>query len=207
MGMNFTKYVLFAAGLSLSAATFAQTATVYLNKEKQVIRGFGGMTHQTWTGYDLSDDCLKKAFGNGDGQLGFSILRIWIDENSNAWQKEVSTAKKVINQYGGIVFATPWNPPASMCETVSRNGRSEKRCKPGSYADYAAHLNKFNDFMKTNGVNLYGISYANEPDYGHDWTWWSTDEIYNFTKNHAGSLRRNGTKVISHESFAYSKSI
>lgn len=205
MNTNLFRSVAVAAGLCFTASAFTQTATVYLNKEKQLIRGFGGMTHQTWTGYDLSDDCLDKAFGNGDGQLGFSILRIWIDSDSNAWYKEVKTAKKVIDKYGGIVFATPWNPPTSIAETVNRNGRNEKRVKTDKYAEYAAHINKFNDYMKSQGAPLYALSYANEPDYGYDWTWWSADEIYNFTKYNAGSLRRNGVKVISHESFAYNK--
>lgn len=203
---NFLHTSLFLAGVVTSASAFAQTATVTLSKEHQIIRGIGACNHPTWTGYDLSDDCLAKAFGTGEGQLGFSILRIWIDSNSNNWYKEVSTSKKVINNYGGIVFATPWNPPTELAETVTRNNRSEKRVIPSKYAEYAAHLNKFNDYMTAQGAPLYAISYANEPDYGYDWTWWSADEVYNFAKNNAGSLRRNGAKVITHESFAYNKS-
>ena len=198
-----------AGALSLVLGTVAganaQNVTVTLGTTHQTIRGFGGMTHRVWTGYDLNASDRNLAFGNGNGQLGFTVLRIWISDNESQWALELPTAKDVIAR-GGIVYATPWNPPASMAETVSRNGRSEKRVKPGSYADYAAHLNKFAKYMKDNGVPLYAISFANEPDWGFDWTWWSVDEVYNFTKNNAGALRANGTKVITAESFAYAKS-
>jgi len=193
------------ASLFVSASLLAQTATINLSDEKQYIRGFGGMNHPTWTGYDLTDAQRNLVFGNGDGQLGFSILRIWVDSNKNNWYKELATAKRV-QELDGIVFATPWNPPTDMVETVSRNNRSEKRLKYSSYAAYAQHLKDYNNYMKENGVNLYAMSFANEPDYGYDWTWYSADEVYNFTKNYASSLRINGTKVISAESFAYNKS-
>ena len=57
--------------------------------------------------------------------------------------------------------------------------------------------------MKNNGVNLYGISIANEPDYGHDWTWWTESEIVTFLKYYAGSIN---CRIIAPESFSYNKS-
>lgn len=196
---------LLALVVGTGGAACAQNVTVTLGTTHQTIRGFGGMTHRVWTGYDLNASDRNLAFGNGSGQLGFTVLRVWISDNESQWSLELPTAKDVIAR-GGIVYATPWNPPASMAETVSRNGRSEKRVKPGSYADYAAHLNKFAKYMKDNGVPLHSISFANEPDWGYDWTWWTVDEVYNFTKNNAGALRANGNKVMSAESFAYAKS-
>ncbi|HOI27432.1 MAG TPA: carbohydrate-binding protein [Paludibacteraceae bacterium] len=207
MNKTFTRMAaaLFAS-IVVSAPAFGQTATVYLNQEKQLIQGFGGMNHPAWQGYDLTSAQIQKLYGNGDGELGFSILRIWVDSNTSGWSRDVATPKAVQN-LGGIVFATPWNPPTDMVETVSRNGRSEKRLKYSSYAAYAEHLKNFNNYMKQQGVSLYAMSFANEPDYGFDWTWYSADEVYNFTKNYAGSLRINGTKVISAESFSYNKSM
>ncbi len=193
------------ACLLLAATASSQNLTVTLGTTHQTIRGFGGMNHRIWTGYDLNASDRNLAFGNGTGQLGFTVLRIWISDKESDWALELPTAKDVIAR-GGIVYATPWNPPATMTETVSRNNRSEKRLKPANYADYAAHLNKFAKYMKDNGVPLHAISFANEPDWGFDWTWWSVDEVYNFTKNNAGVLRANGNKVITAESFAYSKS-
>lgn len=181
----------------------AQVANIDLSDEKQTIRGFGGINHPVWID-DLTAEQCSTAFGNEDDQLGFSILRVWISDNEGQWAREVTTAKRAA-ELGAIVFATPWNPPASMTETVYRNGRNEKRLKYSSYQDYTDHLNAFNDYMYKNGVSLHGISFANEPDYGHDWTWYSVDEVYNYTKNYAGQLRKNGAKVITAESFAYSK--
>lgn len=95
----------------------ASNVTVNLTAEKQVIRGFGGMNHPAWIG-DLTPVQRETAFGNGKNQLGFSVLRIYIDPDKNNWQREVETAKNAI-EHGAIVFATPWNPPSEMLETFT----------------------------------------------------------------------------------------
>ncbi|WP_255946300.1 glycoside hydrolase family 30 beta sandwich domain-containing protein [Streptomyces odontomachi] len=183
-----------------SGAPSAAAATVVVDPSavRQTIRGFGGMNHPVWIS-DLTAAQRDTAFGNGTGQLGFSILRIHIDEDQSNWSKEVATAQRAA-ALGAIVFASPWNPPSSMTETVS--GR--KRLKYSSYAAYAQHLNDFTTYMKNNGVNLYAVSVQNEPDYANDWTSWTSTEIVNFLKNNAGSIN---TKVIAPESFQYVKSM
>lgn len=174
---------------------------VNLSKEKQVIRGFGGMTYPEWIG-DLTPSQRDTAFGNGPNQLGFTILRIHIDENKDNWSKELATAKSAI-QHGAIVFASPWNPPSSMTETFDRNGdKTAKRLKHDKYGAYAKYLNDFVTYMKKNGVNLYAISIQNEPDYAHGWTWWTPAEMLDFMKNYAGSIH---CRVIAPESFSYKK--
>ncbi|SFY04484.1 glucuronoarabinoxylan endo-1,4-beta-xylanase, partial [Cytophaga hutchinsonii ATCC 33406] len=183
---------------------WAQTSTVNLTSEKQYIRGFGGINHPEWAG-DMTAVQRTTAFGNGAGEMGLTVLRIFVNDDKTQWNKALATALRA-QQLGATIFATPWNPPASMCETITRNNRQEKRLKPGSYSAYAQHLIDFNNYMKNNGVNLYAMSFANEPDWGFDWTWYSADEVYNFTKNIAGTLRVNGIKVITAESFSYNKS-
>ncbi len=181
----------------------ASDVTVNLTAEKQVIRGFGGINHPAWIG-DLTAAQRQTAFGNGNNQLGFSVLRIFVDENSNNWYKELDTAKSAIAQ-GAIVFASPWNPPSDMTETFNRNGdTSAKRLRYDKYAAYAQHLNNFVTYMKNNGVDLYAISVQNEPDYAHDWTWWTPQEMLNFMKNNAGSIN---CRVIAPESFQYLKNM
>ena len=180
----------------------ASDAVINLNTTHQEIMGFGGMNHPTWAG-DLTSAQRDTAFKNGSNQLGFQVLRIWIDSNRNNWYKELATAKAAIAA-GAIVFATPWNPPSYMCETFYKNGDSNAiRLKHDKYAAYASHLNDFVTYMKNNGVNLYGISIANEPDYGHDWTWWTESEIVTFLKYYAGSIN---CRIIAPESFSYNKS-
>jgi glucuronoarabinoxylan endo-1,4-beta-xylanase len=179
-------------------ASAAGTVTVNLAATKQTIRGFGGMNHTTWIG-DLTDAQRTTAFGNGAGQIGMSILRIHVDESSSNWSKEIATAQKAIS-LGAIVFASPWNPPSSMTETV--NGK--KRLAYSQYTAYANHLNSFTSYMQQNGASLYAISVQNEPDYATDWTGWTPTEMLNFMKNNAGSLQ---TRVIAPESFQYIKSM
>lgn len=316
----------------------ANDVVVNTSSTKQTIRGFGGMTHSGWIG-DLTAAERETAFGNGADQLGFSVLRIPIDENKNNWQREVATAKKAI-EHGAIVFASPWNPPSDMTEIFTLNMSSgggstyeaestttlsggasvdtaftgytgtgyvsfqnpsgsaaqfntiligstgtknikiryslpsgtsnvdvyvngslalssvpfeatgsgstwkeksiqvpmvngtstlkfvttgtggpnldninvtafvqdtqAKRLKYDKYEAYAQYLNEFDTFMKNNGVNLYAISVQNEPDYAHDWTWWSPEEMLRFMKENAGSINN---RVIAPESFSYVKTM
>jgi len=326
---------LFFRPATASEVLAANNVMVNLSAENQEIRGFGGMNHSVWIG-DLTPSQRETAFGNGENQLGLSILRIPIDENRNNWQREVETAKKAI-EHGAIVFASPWNPPSEMVETftmgmssgtgstyqaetgtltnsnvdsansgytgtgyveyqaesdaaiqfnnviigstgtknikirysletgtryldvyvngtkalsdvafeatgswdswhelsvqvpmsvgnnntikfvttgtggpnidnINATGYIEvpnaKRLKHDMYDDYAQYLNEFDSFMKDNGVELYAISIQNEPDYAHDWTWWSPEEILRFMKENAGSIN---TRVIAPESFQYVK--
>ena len=50
----------------------AADANININAERQVIRG--GMNHPAWIG-DLTAPQRETAFGNGQNQLGFSILK------------------------------------------------------------------------------------------------------------------------------------
>ncbi len=204
----FTKRIILAAILLIVATipVFQCTApvnaagniTVNLTATKQTIKGFGGINHTTWIA-DLTESQRTTAFGNGAGQIGMSILRIHVDENSSNWSKEIATAQRAV-ALGAIVFASPWNPPSSMTETV--NGK--KRLRYDQYTAYANHLNSFVSYMQQNGVNLYAISIQNEPDYGDGWTWWTATEVLNFMKANAGSIQ---TRVIAPESFQYIKSM
>ena len=190
------------SNLSLSASA-ATTCVVNTSKTYQKIKGFGGMNLPEWAGSDLTDTQRKLAFGNGNGQLGLSIVRVYVNDDKNQWNKALATAKYAQSQ-GAIVFATPWNPPASMCERFSKsNDPDAKRLKKSSYAAYAQHLNDFYHYMKNNGVNLYAISIQNEPDWGSDWTWMTESECVDFLANYADKI---DCPVMSPESFSYNKS-
>ncbi|WP_144483090.1 glucuronoxylanase [Bacillus pumilus] len=198
----FTMLSVMFIGPGVTEVSAASDANINVNAERQVIRGFGGMNHPAWIG-DLTGPQRETAFGNGQNQLGFSILRISVDENKNNWHREVATAKRAI-EHGALVIASPWNPPSHMVETFNRNGASAKRLRYNQYAAYAQHLNDFVTYMKNNGVNLYAISVQNEPDYAHEWTWWTPQEILRFMRENAGSIN---ARVIAPESFQYLKNI
>ncbi|MEU4250786.1 glycoside hydrolase family 30 beta sandwich domain-containing protein [Amycolatopsis sp. NPDC026612] len=184
-----------AAGTPAAAAT---AVVVEPSNVQQTILGFGGMNHTVWIS-DLTAAQRETAFGNGTGQLGFTVLRIPVHDNRANWSREVATAKRA-SELGAKVIASPWNPPASMTESFSGG----KRLRYNAYGAYAQHLNDFTAFMASNGVNLYGISVQNEPDYAQDWTAWTAAEIVRFLRENAGSL---STRVIAPESFQYRKSL
>ncbi|WP_432927785.1 cellulose binding domain-containing protein [Microbispora sp. CA-135349] len=199
-----TLPVLTAAASVLGATeAAAATATVNPSAQRQTIKGFGGMTHAAWAG-DLTAAQRETAFGTGEGKLGFSILRIPVGESQSDFGRDLATAKRAA-ELGVTVFASPWNPPASMIETFNRSGQTNaKRLRYDQYAAYAQHLNSFSTYMKNNGVNLYAISVQNEPDYAHDWTWWTSTEMVKFLRENAGSIN---TRVMAPESFQYVKSM
>ncbi|MCD7445522.1 glucuronoxylanase [Streptomyces lincolnensis] len=186
-----------------AAVTVAATAVIDPSATRQTIRGFGGMTHTAWIG-DLTAAQRDMAFGTGDGQLGFSLLRIPVPEDRAAWSRDLATAKRAAD-LGVAVIASPWNPPASMVETFVRGSQTDaRRLRYDMYGAYAQHLNDFTTHLRNNGVNLYGISVQNEPDYAHDWTWWTPAEMLRFLRENAGSI---GTRVIAPESFQYLKNM
>jgi glucuronoarabinoxylan endo-1,4-beta-xylanase len=195
---------LLTAGAALPALALAEPAAaqttilVEPGNVQQTIQGFGGMNHSVWIA-DLTAAQRDTAFGNGSGQLGFSILRIPVHEDRANWSREVATAQRAI-ALGAKVFASPWNPPASMTESFSGG----KRLRYNMYGAYVQHLNDFDQFMASNGVDLYGISVQNEPDYAHDWTAWTPQEMLRFCRENAGAI---GTRVIAPESFQYRKNV
>ena len=171
-----------------SGVVIAQTATVTLGTEKQYIRGLGGMAHAAWAG-DLTAAQRTTAFGNADGQLGLSALRIPVSDGSPD-SANVATAKAAIAN-GAIVFATPWNARGAMSSSA--------------FASYATHLNDFTTYLKNQGVNLYAIGVQNEPDYGSQggWRTWTAAQCHDFVSSYGAMI---STKLISCESFNYSKS-
>ncbi|WP_328653459.1 RICIN domain-containing protein [Micromonospora sp. NBC_00330] len=194
-----------AAVATVVGATEAVAAPASINPSatRQTIRGFGAMAHAAWIG-DLTAAQRDTAFGTGEGRLGFSLLRIPVNENQADWSRDLATAQRAV-ALGATVFASPWNPPASMIETFTRgNQTNARRLRYSSYGAYATHLNDFTTHMRNNGVNLYGISVQNEPDYAAEWTWWTSSEMLRFLRENAGSI---STRVIAPESFQYVKSV
>jgi len=176
------------SSVSIAREAGAQTATVTLSSQKQYIRGIGGMSHAAWAG-DLTAAERTLAFGNGDGQLGFTALRIPVTDG-NPDSANVATAKAAIAA-GAIVFATPWNAAGTMSSS--------------QFSSYATHLNNFVSYLKNQGVDLYAISTQNEPDYATQsgWLAWSAALCHDFALNYGAMIT---TKLISCESFNYTKS-
>ena len=187
--------------ISLIGLVFsANEATIKTYTTYQTIRGFGGINHPEWIG-DLTATQRAKVFQNGSNDLGFTILRVFVNDDSSSWIRSVETAKYAQSQ-GALIFASPWNPPSTMTETFTSNGITGKRLRHDKYNEYAQHLNNYVQFMKNNGVNIYAISIQNEPDYGHDWTWWTKEECVQFLAYYSSVI---DCKVMSPETFQYNK--
>ena len=182
----------------LAEVSAASVCEIDLDTEYQTIDGFGGMNHPEWTGKDLTEAQRQKVFGNGNDELGFSILRIFVNPDSSQWNKAVPTAKYA-SEHGVTVFASPWEPPANLAESGGSSGKLH--LPESNYAAYAEHLNNFGSYMKSQGVDLYAVSVQNEPDYASEWTAWSTDETTKFLADYADRI--TSTKVMSPESFQY----
>ena len=203
--------VLFSMSTALPADTaFAANCTIDAGTTYQEIRGFGGINLPEWQAInlpagnsaDMTSAQLKKAFGNGDDELGLTILRIYISDDSNSWKTAVPAAKAA-QEYGATIFASPWYPPAS----IRTGGSNSKYYLPSSnYGAYAKHLNDYIKYMEGQGIDLYSVSVQNEPDYAKDWTGWSTNELVSFLADYGDKVTAGtNAKMMSPESFQYRK--
>ncbi|MBP0968211.1 MAG: hypothetical protein J5722_11280, partial [Oscillospiraceae bacterium] len=83
-----------------SQTAFAANCTIDTSKTYQTIRGFGGINLPEWqainlpsgTTADMSAAQVQKAFGNGEDELGLTILRIYVSDDSSQWKTAVPTA-------------------------------------------------------------------------------------------------------------------
>ena len=166
--------------------------------QHQTIKGFGGINHPEWTGQDLTESQRQTAFGNGADELGLTVLRVFVNPDSNQWSKALPTAQYA-TKMGVTIFASPWEPPANLAESGGSNGKLH--LPKSNYGAYAQHLNNFGTYMKNNNVDLYAISVQNEPDYASEWTYWSTDETTDFLANYGDQI--TSTRLMSPESFQY----
>ncbi|MCF7885777.1 MAG: T9SS type A sorting domain-containing protein [Candidatus Marinimicrobia bacterium] len=176
-------------------------ALVNFDSTHQIIRGFGAANIVGWRP-NMTDDEIEKAFGTGDGKLGFSILRLRIQPDNNNWIYNVSTAKKAYDM-GVKIIAAPWTPPASM---KTNNSTIGGRLKEDSYADFAEYLASFVDYMEDNEVPIYAVSVQNEPDVdvNYESCDYNATEMLKFVKENAPAI---GTRVMAPESFHFDHSL
>ncbi len=184
--------------ITVEKKSLSATADVYIDSVRQIVRGFGAANILPWRP-DMTTSEIETAFGSEDGQLGFTILRLMVQPDSNQWSMNVASAKKA-HELGAIVFASPWNAPPILTDTAN----NQIRVRPDKYGAYAKHLNSFNSYMKNNGAPLYAISVQNEPDYANDWTGWTPNEMFTFMKEQAHTI---DNKIIAPESFQFRRNM
>ena len=172
----------------------AQTVTVEMDSVRQLIRGFGGIHINAWQGTELNEDLQEKAFENDPGELGLSILRLQVSDDTTQFGNELDIARYAVSK-GAIVFASPWNAPAELLDPSA----SQSVVLYSKYGEYADHLNRYIKFMNDSGVPLYAMSVQNEPDYGN-WTRWTAEEMRTFVNENGGDIQ---TRLMAPESFQF----
>ncbi len=170
---------------------------INLDSLHQVISGFGAANIRPWRA-DMTTAEINTAFGTGDGQIGFTILRLRVPNQQSEFSLNLPTAQAA-HSLGVKIIASPWSPPAWM---KSNNNIVGGRLNDTSYASYAAHLKSFARYMSDNGVPLYAISVQNEPDVNVNYEScdWNPSEMLKFVKENAASI---GINVIAPESFHF----
>lgn len=179
------------------SVTYIPTASIDPVKNYQIIRGFGAANIVQWRP-DMTDSEIETAFGTRDGQLGFTILRIRIQPDSNSWSTNVHTAKRAYEK-GAIIIASPWSPPPSM---KTNNNIIGGELREDAYDDYARYLKSFVNYMASQGVPIYAVSVQNEPDISVEYEScdWSAEQMVKFLRENAPSI---GTRVMAPESFQF----
>ncbi|MEJ2627487.1 MAG: hypothetical protein P8078_02860, partial [bacterium] len=66
--------------------------TIHLNDTRQIIRGFGAANIMPWRP-DMTAEEINTAFGTGDGQLGFSLLRLRVPYQESEFSLNLATAQ------------------------------------------------------------------------------------------------------------------
>jgi glucuronoarabinoxylan endo-1,4-beta-xylanase len=133
-------------------------------------------------------------------------------------------AVKRVKSYGGIVLASPWSPPVAFKDTSSKGGwyygtsaeydfkttlsngtvsyRKYNKLSDARYADYAAFLNSFLNYMSSQQAAVDIISVQNEPDYVYTDAacYWSGSQMLKFVKEQGVALKGNtGVKLMAGE--------
>ena len=167
------------ASVAISTVVHAGTCTVNVTSNQQTIDGFGFSS--AWSG------ALSSAKNNAlYNTLGFSILRIRIDQNNN-WSDETANASAA-HAAGVKVFGTPWVVPTAWQSSTG-----------GLNFTYASN---FANWLKSaaSSIGLDCVSVINEPDGTGKFT---TTDMYNFVKNNCPSI---GKPIIMPEAIGFSDS-
>ena len=128
--------------------------------EEQPIDGFGAA--DVWAG-PLTAAQVTLFFDPVNG-IGLSLLRIGIDVNgtplgSGAYPDSIAAAK-----FGVKVWGAPWTPPAG--DKSNNNQNNGGTLLTADYDSWASILAGFPaTFKKNTGLDLYGVSAQNEPDF------------------------------------------
>ncbi|MBO7591770.1 MAG: endo-1,4-beta-xylanase xyn5A [Bacteroidaceae bacterium] len=213
---------------SLMAATSIDAMTHIVrvrNTPCQTITGFGAACCDGAMKPFGEDVVPVKLLYGPTSKVGLNIMRMEISPNLEDkadqggdydWNGSLPSAK-IVKQYGGIVFGTPWSPPGEYkTNGTAQGGNSDSqgnkrgKLRTDCYEKFFPWLNSFLKWMKNHGVKVDAVSIQNEPD------WWvnysgclyDPQDLVKLVKNYAYMLDREtypGVRLISGESLGFTK--
>ncbi len=173
------------------------TSTINWTDAHQVIDGFGAS--DAFASASMSTANQDFFFGTGTGELGLSILRVAVPDNSgitgNCTSAGSSCAGAVVGDMkaaianGARVYASPWSPPAAYKTNGSITcSNNSAPLSSGSYGGYATWLANFVKSLQADNIDLYAISVQNEPDtcQSYDSATWTAANYDSFVKTYLG---------------------
>ncbi|MEQ1909377.1 MAG: FG-GAP-like repeat-containing protein [Vicinamibacterales bacterium] len=152
------------------ASALAADVSMNFGDVRQTIDGFGASDAWADSAGPAFTDAESDLFFSAQNGIGLSYLRLSIEANGSD-SAAISNAQKAAAR-GARVWAAPWSAPASWKDNgdVSNGGHlcaaaGQGLCTASRYDDWATRLAGFVSMMKSNGVDLYGLSVQNEPDW------------------------------------------
>ena len=153
------------------AAALAADVSISFGDVRQTIDGFGAS--DAWSdssGRPVFTDAEMDLFFSTQRGIGLSYLRLSIEADGSD-SASISVAQRAAAR-GARVWATPWSAPASWKDNNDVNygghlcaAAGQGLCDGRHYEDWANRLAGFVSMMKSNGIDVYGLSVQNEPDW------------------------------------------
>jgi glucuronoarabinoxylan endo-1,4-beta-xylanase len=195
------------------------------NDIHQEIDGFG-ITQDEEDTYSMSEPQRTEVMDllySRDNGIGLSILRTeigcgdskaTIEPDDGVWNYEPDMRELWYFNEAKVrgvekIFGTVWSPPAWMKTNnkLERGGFLKKEYYQ-KYADYLAQYIKI--YKEYHGVDIYGVSIANEPEYAAPWKscLWTGSMFKNFIKDYLKPTFENeniDAKVIAGEMAIWSE--
>jgi O-glycosyl hydrolase len=181
----------------------AQTCTVDWNNVHQRIDGFGASS--AFTGFTWTTSMANMFFSTNSGTgtskngtnftftgIGLSLLRNQVQPPANASGIAFANANEInlmqlAQARGASVWSAPWTPPNFAKNTGTANGGSY--LGSGGNATNQLYARELAGYVanteNTYGVNIYGLSVQNEPDFSTTYPscLWSASQIHDFVTN------------------------
>jgi glucosylceramidase len=139
---------------------------------------------------------------NYDNTAGDTALANFSIDHEKQWMIPMMKEAMAVPGASIKIYASPWSPPGWMKST---NSMLHGTLKKENYPAFALYLSKYVQEMAKNGIEIWGITMQNEPEFDSPWYpscgYTATTEL-DFLKNYFGpQLEKDGlkTKVMIHD--------